>query len=660
VPWLKSLKAESVDTDRAVMAACLFAVDTAGLGGVLLQSSASDARDAWLRLTHDLLGSEVPWRRLPAHVDDARLLGGLDLAATLAAGRAVTRGGVLAEADGGVVVLAMAERVEVGTAARIAAVLDAGSVCAQREGALSERAARLGVVALDESEPGDARLPRVLSERLALHLRLEPASTLLRQVPEPDRDALRQAVARAHVRLPTVRASDEIITALCEAANTLGIDSLRACTLALRVACAAAALRGSDVVQCEDAAWAGCFVLGPRALAWPAGEDPVAAGDDAEPVAPDASEQDQHASAEPAPERATSPPARPDAQQASPDGDVHSPPSDAVPMDEAVVGAAAATLPPALLGAVAASMATPGSQRSGAGVASSGQPRLSFLRGRPVSARRGELRGGARLDLLRTLAAAAPWQPLRRRERALARTAVEGAVASGAGPAILLRRGDFHVRRFRMREESTTIFAVDASGSQALNRLAEAKGAAELLLADCYVRRDRVAVVAFRGCAASLLLPPTRSLVRAKRCLAGLPGGGATPLAAGIDAARQLAQGILQQGGTPLLVLLTDGKANMTHDGQPGRGAAQAEALVAARAWRGTGVRALLLDTAPEPQPRAREMASEMRARYVALPHADARALATAVEEGRRCVRGSGSSAPGMRALLAGEFVERL
>lgn len=133
-----------------------------------------------------------------------------------------------------------------------------------------------------------------------------------------------------------------------------------------------------------------------------------------------------------------------------------------------------------------------------------------------------------------------------------------------------------------MREESITIFSVDASGSQALHRLAEAKRAAELLLADCDVRRDRVAVLAFRGSAATVLLPPTRSLVRAKRCLAGLPGGGATPLAAGIDVARQLAQGIVQQGGTPLLVLLIDGKANMTRDGRPGRSAAQAEALAKA------------------------------------------------------------------------------
>ena len=104
---------------------------------------------------------------------------------------------------------------------------------------------------------------------------------------------------------------------------------------------------------------------------------------------------------------------------------------------------------------------------------------------------------------------------------------------------------------------------MDASGSSALHRLAEAKGAIELLLASCYVRRDRVALVAFRGQSAELLLPPTRSLVRAKRSLASLPGGGGTPLAAGIDVSLLLADAVQRRGGTPTIVLLTDGRANV-------------------------------------------------------------------------------------------------
>ena len=77
--------------------------------------------------------------------------------------------------------------------------------------------------------------------------------------------------------------------------------------------------------------------------------------------------------------------------------------------------------------------------------------------------------------------------------------------------------GAIRILRFQQKSETATLFVVDASGSAALNRLAEAKGAVELLLADCYVRRDRVALIAFRGTTAELLLPPTTSLVRARR-----------------------------------------------------------------------------------------------------------------------------------------------
>ena len=173
---------------------------------------------------------------------------------------------------------------------------------------------------------------------------------------------------------------------------------------------------------------------------------------------------------------------------------------------------------------------------------------------------------------------------------------------------------------------------VDASGSSAANRLAEAKGAVELLLADCYVRRDEVALIAFRGRGAEIILPPTRSLVRAKRCLAGLPGGGATPLAAAIDMAGIMAGSILRKGQSPVVVLLTDGKANMTRDGRPGAAEAEPEATAAARAFRVTGVRALVVDTSPRPRPSAEQVAENMGALYLPLPYAGSKQLSDAIQ----------------------------
>ncbi|MBX3638408.1 MAG: VWA domain-containing protein, partial [Rubrivivax sp.] len=194
-----------------------------------------------------------------------------------------------------------------------------------------------------------------------------------------------------------------------------------------------------------------------------------------------------------------------------------------------------------------------------------------------------------------------------------------------------VRSEDFRVTRYKHRSTSTTIFVVDASGSAAINRLAEAKGAVELLLADCYVRRDRVALLAFRGSAAELLLPPTRSLVRAKRALAGLPGGGGAALAAGIAAAAALAAQVQRAGQTAVLVLLTDGRANVTLAGEGGAAQAQAEALAAARALRAGAAQVLLIDTSPRPEPAAQALALAAGARYLALPQADARALSGAV-----------------------------
>jgi magnesium chelatase subunit D len=220
--------------------------------------------------------------------------------------------------------------------------------------------------------------------------------------------------------------------------------------------------------------------------------------------------------------------------------------------------------------------------------------------------------------VVETLRAAAPWQALRRRGR--------------DGPArIEVRPDDVRVARFKQRARTTTVFVVDASGSAAFHRLAEAKGAVELLLAEAYVRRDSVALLAFRGRGADLLLPPTRSLVRAKRSLAGLPGGGGTPLAAGLDAALSLGDAIRRRGETPALVILTDGRANVARDGLAARARAEAEALAAARALRAAGLAALLVDTSPHPQAAGRDLAAAMGATYLPLPYADAASLSRAV-----------------------------
>ena len=200
---------------------------------------------------------------------------------------------------------------------------------------------------------------------------------------------------------------------------------------------------------------------------------------------------------------------------------------------------------------------------------------------------------------------------------------------------MIVRPEDFRIVRYRRPRGATTIFVVDASGSAAMRRLAEVKGAIELLLADCYVRRDSVALVTFRGRSAEVILPPTRSTARARRELAGLPGGGGTPLASGLDAGAALADQVRRKGQSPLVVLMTDGRANVSRDGAAGRVRAMEDALDAGRRLRAAGIPALAIDTsAPFQRGEAAatlQIAEAMRARYVQLPVADAALVNEAV-----------------------------
>ncbi len=597
----------------ALQALALFAADPIGLGGIAVRAGAGPVRDRWLKILYDSLPPGMPVRRVPLNAPDDRLLGGLDLAATLQAGHLVEQKGLLSEADGGVIVLPMAERIEPGAAARLRGASDEGMVTLQRDGLSRVLPAHFAMVALDEGAEPDEHVPVSLLDRMAFLIDLTKVS--LRDIEYDDWSGRAAPVTRRHTGAkrsaqpaitegaaaspasadevrpsPIISDSGKAIEALCNVAMSLGVNSIRAPLFALRAARVAAARDGRTEIDQDDLALAVGLVFGPRATRLPPQEEAEA------PPEPEPPPEDQQ---EP-------PPPDDEDKDQMPD----------LPLEDIVLEAALAALPPDLLAQLASLSNSKGQVRMPGRV---GQAKMSLKRGRPIGTRQGEPKGGARLHLLETLKAAAPWQTLRRR-------------APEHGPKRFeVRRDDFRIVRFRQRVGTTTIFAVDASGSAAMNRLGEAKGAVELLLADCYVRRDQVALIAFRGTGAQLLLSPTGSLLRAKRSLAGLPGGGPTPLAAGIDAAMALADGVRRSGRTPIITFLTDARANMTRDGTGGRPKAEAEAMESARALRATGIAALMVDTSPRPNPFARTLAAEMGGRYVPLPYANATALSHAV-----------------------------
>ncbi len=583
----------------ASTAVALLAVDPVGLGGAVLRAPAGAARDQWLIELQVLMQKDVV-KRVPCNIADARLLGGLDLTATLALGKPVADHGLLAQCDGGIAVFPMAERMPLSMAGKLSFVIDTGEVAAERDGFQLRHRTSFVSILLDEGIEADESASVALADRLAFHLDLTDfPERLLPKANDASMIGFDVQITSAEInharnKLPSIAVSDTVTQALTSTAYALGIDSMRAPLFALKAARAFAALNGRNDVTNEDAEIAAQLVLAPRAIKLPSqaeqGETQPEPPEPQTPELPSRDEQDAR-----------------DEQKTIDDR----------PLEDVVLAAAAAAIPDKLLKQLIAQEASGTRRRQSTGRA--GAVHQSAKRGRVVGTTRGDIRAGARMNVLATLRAAAPWQCLRK-------------TGQVQGKRLVIWRDDFRVNRFQERAETTTIFVVDASGSAALHRLAEAKGAVELLLADCYIRRDRVAVIAFRGKSAEILLPPTRSLVRAKRSLAGLPGGGGTPLACGVDMARTLAEGLARRGDSVVIVLLTDGRANVTRAGTGDRVVAESEALAAARALRTGGARILMVDTSPLASPRAAVLAGAMGATYLPLPHAGARTLHSAVQ----------------------------
>ena len=586
---------------RAAAALSVLAVAGARIGGIVLRDSSAGAQQ-WIAALRERLPTEMRVRRLPSSATDDRIFGGLDLAATIASGTPVAERGVLADAHGGVVIIPLIERMPVATQARLGAVLDSGVAHVLRDGVRAEFAAEFALIVVDESEEDVWGVAAPLRDRLALVLDGD-VRVNLDSLPDA------AAIATARALIDQVQADDEVLVGIGTVCAGFGIASDRASRQALWTARALAALDERTDVEEEDVALAVQLVLAPRATRVPAPEEPE----------PEPDQEPASAPEPPPPPPPSQEPPPPD--QPPPDTNADGPPPDPSAddgqMEDRLVDAVTAAIPPELLAALLAR-----AQRPSQELGKAGAEKESWTRGRQVAARRGKPDGVRRLHVLETLRAAAPWQ----RARAQA-SAVRGITAR----SLIVERDDFRLRRYVERAGTSVIFVVDASGSAAAQRLGEAKGAVEALLVESYARRDRVSLIAFRGTTAEVLLPPTRALARARKLLASLPGGGGTPLATAIDAAVTAGVSARRAGTMPVLVFLTDGRANVARDGKGGRAESMRDALDAAATFRQSTLAAVLIDTSPRPEPMAKKVAEAMGARYVPLPVVDARSIAGAV-----------------------------
>lgn len=636
-----------VGLDTARQALLLLAVDP-GLGGVVIGAGVGTGKSTLarsfatlLRAADDGAGASAlaaTFVELPVGVTEDRLLGGLDFEATLAHGVRVLRSGLLARAHGGLLYADGVNLLDDSTVNHMLAAIDSGQIRIEREGLSHVEPARFALIATYDPAEGPPR--RHLLDRIGLivapvvqspaRARAEvvrrnllvdrhrlaagrrrpqgaptaPGGVEAQESSYDDEDALLAAtVLAAREQLPLVTMSDAQVEQLIQAALALGVEGHRADIFAMRAARASAAIAGREGVEDEDLERAVRFVLLPRATRAPQFEEaPPPEPPPPEPPPPSEQQQDEEQDEEQPP----------------------TPPEEELTIEDLVLAAMDAEIPPDVL---ETAFTIRRSGRSGSRGSTSGK------RGRHIRSIPG-LPAQGRLDVVATLRAAAPWQPSRAADDQ--RRAVDVRRTS----AVLLKAEDLHIKKYRSKAGTLFCFLVDASGSMALHRMRQAKGAVNALLQQAYVHRDQVALMAFRGEQADLLLPPSQSVELAKRALDVLPTGGGTPLAAALLGAYQVAEQARSRGvHRTTLVIITDGRPNVPLRPDPSLDKsarleqARGEVQLLSAKLRAAGIGAVVIDTQRSFVSRgeAQQLAAWLGGRYVYLPQGQGEQIAQAV-----------------------------
>lgn len=585
------------------LVAALLAVNPRGLKGVRVKGQYGPVRDVWLSFFTDLISPKANLFKVPANLVAEQLTGSLDIEATLKRGCLILSKGLLERAQGNFLLLPMAERMDAHVLALISQALDEGSTFANSN---QRGTIHFGVIAFDESEGSDDGLSYRMMDRFAFEIFLDQFS--IADVKE-NLEIHSEDISLARKLLPEVQCNTEFIEILTKAAFQLGVVSFRANQFAIEVAKTLAALRGLQEVGQDEVIDAARLVYTYSKMLHQSPE--LGQADDSDTA--DTPDQDSvnHSGREKGNDEKQENKIPEDGNE-NIDQETQTPPPSLDDIEDIIVAAVRSSVPKDLL--VQAKQDLHSSKSASHISGKSGAIQNSFLSGRPIAALKGKPSGGRRIDILKSIRAAIPWQRLRE----------SGSQSDKAIPVknrIDFRSEDLHIKQYLKRRGTITIFLVDASGSSATQRLAEAKGALEQLLAQCYIRRDEVAMLSMRGSKAELILPPTRSLARAKRNLATLPGGGGTPLATGFRAANEMAVVLRRKGLTPVIVILSDGKANVNLKGVGGRDDAHRDALMAAKELRAKSHRVLFVDTSPQPELLAQELSQMMAAHYLALPY---------------------------------------